>query len=87
MAVSKRPELSCANKASNDHLTVKQVSSVGPLLLKDVEQGVPIVAQWLTTPNRNHEVAVSIPGLAQRCRELWCSSQTPLGSHVAVALV
>lgn len=47
MAVSKGPELSCANKASNDHLTVKQVSSVGPLLLKDVEQGVPIVAQHL----------------------------------------
>ena len=27
--------------------------------------GVPIVAQWLTNPARNHEVAGSIPGLAQ----------------------
>ena len=27
--------------------------------------GVPIVAQWLTNPNRNHEVAGSIPDLAQ----------------------
>ena len=27
--------------------------------------GVPIVAQWLTNPTRNHEVAGSIPGLAQ----------------------
>ena len=27
--------------------------------------GVPVVAQWLTNPIRNHEVAGSIPGLAQ----------------------
>ena len=27
--------------------------------------GVPIMAQWLTNPTRNHEVAGSIPGLAQ----------------------
>ena len=27
--------------------------------------GVPVVAQWLTNPTRNHEVAGSIPGLAQ----------------------
>ena len=27
--------------------------------------GVPVVAQWLTNPTRNHEVADSIPGLAQ----------------------
>ena len=25
--------------------------------------GVPIVAQWLTNPTRNHEVAGSIPGV------------------------
>ena len=28
--------------------------------------GVPVVAQWLTNPTRNHEVAGLIPGLAQR---------------------
>ena len=27
--------------------------------------GAPVVAQWLTNPARNHEVAGSIPGLAQ----------------------
>ena len=27
--------------------------------------GVPVVAQWLTNPTRNHEVSDSIPGLAQ----------------------
>ena len=53
--------------------------------------GVPVVAQWLTNPTRNHEVAGSVPGLSQgltirRCRELWCRLQTRLGSRVAVAL-
>ena len=33
--------------------------------LKISLQGVPVVAQWLTNPTRNHEVAGSIPGLAQ----------------------
>jgi len=28
-------------------------------------RGVPVVAQWLTNPTRNHEVAGSIPDLAQ----------------------
>ena len=32
---------------------------------KFLECGVPVVAQWLTNPTRNHEVAGSIPGLAQ----------------------
>ena len=27
--------------------------------------GVPVVAQWLANPTRNHEVVGSIPGLAQ----------------------
>ena len=39
--------------------------------------GVPVVAQWLTNPTRNHEVSGSIPGLDQWVKDLallwlWC---------------
>ena len=29
------------------------------------QEGVPVVAQWLTNPARNNEVAGLVPGLAQ----------------------
>ena len=32
---------------------------------KKVGEGVPVVAQWLMNPTRNHEVGGLIPGLAQ----------------------
>jgi len=34
------------------------------------KRGVPVVAQWLTNPSRNHEVAGSIPDLAQWVKDL-----------------
>ena len=30
-----------------------------------IDVGVPVVAQWLTNPTRNHEVAGLVPALAQ----------------------
>ena len=36
-----------------------------PTTINVVVFGVPIVAQWLTNPTRNHMVAGLIPGLAQ----------------------
>ena len=32
---------------------------------KNKNIGVPVVVQWLTNPTRNHEVAGSVPALAQ----------------------
>ena len=32
--------------------------------------GVPVMAQWLTNPTRNHEVMDSIPGLTQWVKDL-----------------
>ena len=40
------------------------ISSVSRLGL-----GVPVVAQWLTNPTRNHEVAGLIPALVQRVKD------------------
>ena len=34
------------------------------IIKKKKRIGVPVVAQWLTNPIRNHEVVGSIPGLA-----------------------
>ena len=42
----------------------------GASSLKKPKLGVPIMAQWLTNPTRNHEVEGSIPGLTQWVKDL-----------------
>ena len=34
-------------------------------VIKKLPTGVPVMAQWLTNPTRNHEVEGSVPALAQ----------------------
>ena len=46
-------------------LEITILSKISILLFKKCFRGVHGVAQWLTNPTRNHEVAGSIPGLAQ----------------------
>ena len=36
---------------------------------KENNRGVPVVAQWLTNPTRNHELAGLIPGLAEGVKD------------------
>ena len=36
----------------------------------ELHLGVPVVAQWLMNPTRNHEVGGSIPGLVQWVKDL-----------------
>ena len=37
---------------------------------KKLPTGVPVMAQWLTNPTRNHEVVGSVPDLAQLVGDL-----------------
>ena len=40
------------------------------ILNNEETKGVPVVAQWLANPTRNHEVVGLIPGLAQWVKDL-----------------
>ena len=51
-------------KASEPNLNFETKLKFQHLNFKNRKQGVPVVAQWLTKPTRNREVAGSIPGLA-----------------------
>ena len=39
-------------------------------IIKKFTKGVPVMAQWLTNPTRNHEAASLIPALAQWVKDL-----------------
>uniref|UniRef100_A0A4X1SIZ6 RING-type E3 ubiquitin transferase n=1 Tax=Sus scrofa TaxID=9823 RepID=A0A4X1SIZ6_PIG len=40
-------------------------SALGEITIKNTFHGVPVVAQWLTNPTRNHEVVGLVPALVQ----------------------
>ena len=55
-------------RGSGDTASSRQIAFQEKLevrLHSNLSVGVPVVAQWLTNPTRNHEVAGSVPGLAQ----------------------
>ena len=60
--------------AENDNLIIKieehDLCMHGNSVLKYWLFGVPIMAQWLANPTRNHEVVGSIPGLVQWVKDL-----------------
>ena len=44
--------------------------AVSSFVVKKDYFGVPVLAQWLINPTRNHQVVDSIPGLAQWVEDL-----------------
>ena len=46
-------------------LCVVDIVAVVVILTFKKDSGVPVMVQWLTNPTRNHEVAGSVPALAQ----------------------
>ena len=49
---------------------IDRQATEGWQIKNSVSMGVPIVAQWLTNPTRNHEVVGSIPGLDHWVKDL-----------------
>ena len=53
------------NRQSNPEKQKPSGRHNAPRLQEILQSGVPVVAQWLTNPIRNHEVAGSVPALVK----------------------
>ena len=53
------------NRSRVENRSMRVLVLTEPSSVSREKLGVPVVAQWLTNPTRNREVAGSIPALAQ----------------------
>ena len=83
-------KITCHLKDLEKELTRPKLSKRKAII--KIREGVPIVAQWYRSQLVSMRMRVwslaSLSGLKiWRCHELWCRSQTQLGSGVAVPVV